>query len=235
MADTEHEQIQKGGRTKRGVFDGNDRVARVARWLRNPVKSERVTELVLECAVSDEAPMLLQRWARDDVHSEIAVEIDALIQDYADDKGTTCSASLQWRLEDGSVWLSKGFRGLCQDNSRENVRPLDGSQLSIITQLQRHNEAKDRTIIELFRQSEDRWGKMFELMDRALERSERRALMAEEQAEDANEERDQLAAVAERATATAEVAIEQAEQTKTDDKLGQVVELVSRQLMSGGT
>lgn len=233
MAD-EHEQIQKAGRTKRGLFDGNDRVARIARWLRNPVKSERVVELVLECAVSDEPPLLLQRWGVREVHTDLAPEIDALIQDYADDKGTTCSASLQWRLEDGSCWLSKGFRGLCQDTSRENVRALDGSQLSIITQLQRHNEAKDRTIIELFKAAEDRSNRMFDLFDRALERLERRALEAESERDEATEAMAELEQIADRATVTAETAVAAAESAKTDDKIGQVVELVSKQLMAGG-
>jgi hypothetical protein len=229
--DKPHDETLARGRPRRGLRDGGDRIATIARWLDVPVMSERVTELVLECATSDQDPQVMARWARDEVNPELAPAIASLIQDSANDLGTTVSALLYWGCADGTKWRSKAFRALCDDAMKENVRPLDGSSLSIITQLQRSVEAKDRMMIEMFRASGERHKAELEILDRMLARVEQRATDAETEATELEQAAEQATAAAEHAARVAEQAIEAAEEKAGDDKVANVINIVARQLM----
>jgi hypothetical protein len=221
-------------RDKRGLQDGNDREATIARWLKNEVLSERVTELVLTARCGDEAENIIARWPRERVHRDLAPEINALVQDFANDNGTTCNAHLTWMTAEGQPWTSKGFRARCSAGTEETVRPLDASNVSLIQQLQRHLEASNRLLVDFVDRSDARWERMFERIDK-------QAVLAEERAQAALEQAEQLEEAAQNAIALAEEATEQAEQAKAaaeaaadDDKLAKVLDIAGRQLMAGG-
>jgi hypothetical protein len=230
--DSEHGETLARGRPKRGLRDGSDRTATIARWLDVLITSERVTELVLEIGTADKDPDVMARWDRTEVTPELAPAINALIADSANDLGTTVSALLYWGCADGTKWRSKAFRAMCDDTLREHARPLDGSSLSIITQLQRSVEAKDRMMIEMFRASGDRHKAELEILDRMLARLEQRATNAETEAAELEETAELATAEAERAARVAEQAIAKAEEKAGDDKVANVINIVARQLMA---
>lgn len=231
MSETEHGETLARGRPKRGIRDGSDRAATIARWLDVLVTSERVTELVLECSTADHEPQVMARWDRNEVTPELATAINALIADSANDLGTTVSALLYWGCADGTKWRSKAFRAMCDDVLREHARPLDGSSLSIITQLQRSVEAKDRMMIEMFRTSGERHKTELEILDRMLARLEQRATDAESREAELEDAAELATAEAERAARVAEQAIATAEERAGDDKVANVINIVARQLM----
>lgn len=219
---------------RRGARDGSDRVARIARWLHVPVKSPKVTELVLACDDGD----TLGRWPRDEVvgaEDSLAYRIDAVLLDAANDAATTISARLSWCTEDGTQWASKGFRARCEKEEAESVRTLDGSHLSTLQALQRHTEAAWAQLATVVNRGEERVERMMGIQERMLEKvlghlevSEDKRAAAEQAEAAALELADAAADAAEAAQADADAAA-----AGKDDPLGKVIEITTKQLMSG--
>lgn len=234
MSDDEHSYVQRTGRPRRGPQDGNDRVARIARWLRQTDKPTGAIELTLECGASNDERELVARWKKDEVSPELAYAINDLIQDQADDSGNTISAMLTWVREDGSSYLSKGFRAVCKAENLEMVRPLDATNISIISQLQRHNEALAAQNAALTARQDDRWERVLGIYERTIETLVHQRDSAVTEAESAKVERDQAIELADTAADEAERARAAAEAAGEKDQLSNVIELGVKQLFSGG-
>lgn len=224
--------VSRNGRERRGARDGNDRVARIARWLNQPVKSPSVTELVLDLEDGE----VLGRWPRDDVSTLLAPDIDAILLDAANDAATTIGARLAWVTADGTRWASKGFRARCADGEQEHIRPLDGSLASQLQQNQRHTEALAGQLAQMTARSDERFEKQMGIfvtlngvLLKQLELSEKRREAAEEREQ---QTLDLAEAAAEQAEAAAQDAA--AAQAQKDDPMGKVIEIATKQLLSGG-
>lgn len=224
-----------GGRERRGVRDGSDRIARIARFLATKVTSKLVTELVLSLLDGDDAGEVLARWDRDDVTTELAYQIDAMILDAANDAATTVNARLAWVTSEGATYLSKNFRAKCDQSEQEHVRPLDGTMQSMLQQNQRHTEALAAQLAQMCARQDDRFEKtlnivtgMQELLLQQVARSEMRANEAEEREQATLELADQAASQAEEAAAEADEA-----KRGKGDTMGQVIEIAAKQLAAG--
>jgi hypothetical protein len=239
-ADTDF--VASRGRERRGPRDGDDRVARITRWLAAHAKLPAdVVELVLTCAPAGEDMEVLGRWAKDAVSATHAQEINALMLDCANDRGTTVGAILSWNRKDNSIWLSKGFRAKCDDADREVVRPMDGTMQSIMSGMQRHNEAfasqlssMASRIMERDDRQDARFERLLTIQERVIEKLVDKLDGAEIQAEVARAaERDALELAANAAN-LAEAAQNEAAEAGRSDPLGQVIEIATKQLLSGG-
>lgn len=234
MAEDEHSYVQRTGRPRRGPQDGNDRVARIARWLASTSKPHAATELTLECGLSNDEREIVSRWAKADVGPELAYAINDLIQDFADDHGSTTSAMLSWVREDGSSYLAKGFRAVCKAENLEMVRPLDSSVASQISQLQRHCEAYAAQLALVSSRQDERWERVLGLYERTIETLVHQRDSAVGEAEAARVERDQAIELADTAAVEAERANERAEEAAEQDQFANVVKIGMKQLLSGG-
>jgi len=226
------DDIARRGRERRGLRDGSDRVARIARWLAAKPLNADVTELTLTLEDGD----VLGRWPVDRVVPSMAPDINALILDAANDAGTTIGARLAWVRADDSPYLSKGFRAKCDDEDRENVRPLDGTMTSFLSQSQRHTEALASQVAQFCANSEQRVERFLAIQERMLDKvldqldvADKRRLAAETREQEALELAHEAAEAGEAAAAEAEAAKE------GKDPMGQVIEIATKQLLSGGS
>lgn len=229
-------------RERRGLQDGGDRTATIARWLRQKVRSERVTELVLTAWTGDLEPEVLARYPRDEAEANATLgeELSSLIQDYADDAGTSIFAQVAWCTAEGQSWTSKRFRGRCTREAEEVVHPLDGSMQATLQQQQRHNEATVQQLIQMSQQLvrdrdsvDDRYARILDSYDRMNERLLSRLEVAESVAEEAAEAVAEATEVAEEAAAVAEEATQAAENAGENDRLAKVIEIAAKQLTGG--
>lgn len=230
-------------REKRGLSDGGDRTSTIARWLRQRVRSERVTELVLTAWSGDEDPDVLARYNRADAEgvADLAPELSSLIQDYADDAGRPIQAQLAWVTAEGAPWTSKRLRGRCaKDKEAEIVGPMDGSPTEALAQSMRHTEAAYQANIEMIRatarereSADARWATMFEQSQRMNERLITLLEQAQNEVVEATEELEEATAVAEEASAAAEEAMSIVEDARGSDRLAQVIEIAAKQLTGG--
>lgn len=234
MSDDEHSYVQRTGRPRRGPQDGNDRVARIARWLKQTDQPAGAVELTLECGSSADEREMVSRWKKADVLPELAYAINDLIQDQADDAGSTISAILTWVREDGSSYLSKGFRAVCKAENLEMIRPLDSSVQSQISQLQRHNEAYAAQLAQIATRQDDRWERVLGIYERTIASLVEQRDAAVNDAQTARDERDQAIELADTAASEAERAAEVAEQAKQGDQLSKVIDIGVKQLLAGG-
>lgn len=218
---------------RRGARDGSDRIARIARWLNIPIKNPNLTELALVLEDGD----VIGRWPIDDVRGaedSTAYRVDAILLDAANDAGTTLTARLSWMAGD-VAWSSKAFRAKCDGAELENVRPLDGSMQSMLQASQRHTEALACQLATITSRSEERVERVLTIYERmlssVLERlgdAERRRDEAEVREQQTLELAEQAAEQAEEATAEAEAAI-----ASKSDPMGKVIEIATKQLLSG--
>jgi hypothetical protein len=223
------DDIARRGRERRGIRDGSDRIARIGRWLAAKPVSASVTELVLSLEDGD----VLGRWPVDRVTVHMAMDINALILDAANDAGTTIGAKLTWMRDGESPYLSKGFRAKCDDEDRENVRPLDGTMTSFLSQSQRHTEALASQVAQFCSNSEARVERFLAIQERMLEKvldqldvSERRRLAAEHAEQEALDLANQATEAGEQAAMAAEAAKDE------KDPMGQIIEITAKQLLS---
>lgn len=228
-------------RARRGLQDGGDRLATIARWLAVVPDGLDVNELVLEAWAGDEPPEMIRRWRKEKVSRELSHEINDLIGDHALDNGSTISARLSWLDTGGTSKLSKKFRALCPKEFQEHIFPLDGSQVSQLSANQRHTEAMAQKMIEATQKvfeisdrSDMRSEKLFDFIDRIMARLEQRAVAAEEIADSAAEEINNAEALAESATKAAEEAVQRAEEAGDDDKMAKVFDIAFKRLTEGG-
>lgn len=226
---------------RRGLFDGNDRVPTIARWLRQSVPdSASVVELVLTAWTGEEEPEVLARYPRARVTEGLATELSALIDDAANDAGVHIKAQLAWVDAEGRAYSSKRFRGLCRKDRQLNVQPLDGTSSSQLTQTQRHLEAlmdvtmQERVRMDSARDREhERYMRLMELQDKEIERLRARIAELETLIAELQDTTTEAVEAAEEAAQTAEEAIAQAEGNTEADRFGKVIELVTKQLAPG--
>lgn len=121
-----------------GILDGNGRVARLARWLREMPKPRDVDQLVLEMK-SEDGWTRVQSWTRADVGMHLALPIDSLVTDLANEIGAYTSCKVSWiSTESGEVWtehalraqpdglqVTQAFGGTAQDTAIQTQRALE--------------------------------------------------------------------------------------------------------------
>jgi len=230
-------------RERRGLQDGGDRSASIARWLAQAPASEAVTELVLYARAGDDDESVITRFPRARVTRELAPELSALVQDYADDVGGQVSARLQWQLEDGRPWTAKALRArpMRSQSGRDiPIEPFDGSRNTDLQQNQRHTEILLRQLIEREERhdhwrdrSEERAERMFAQYERTLEMLRADVDRARAEAEQVAAEAATATQLADEAMGHAEEAVQAAEAAGKDDKFAQVLEMVPRALAAG--
>jgi hypothetical protein len=219
-------------REKRGLQDGNDRVASIARWLNTPIGNNEVSALVLSIWRPDENPTIVARWLRKEVTRDLAPEVNAFMLDFAADEGANCRAKLQWLLPDGAEWCAKTFRISCADKP-DHREQLDGTPISLIMQLQRHNEAFAQTLVKMVEGVESRYVSVFEMVDKQLARTNALLETAQADRDEATFAAEEASEIAQEATETAAKAIEEAEDARKNDKTGQIIEMAVKQLTGG--
>lgn len=223
-------------RARRGVRDGNDRIARIGRWLATPPVSADVVALVLSVhGNANDEPEIVGRWERKLVTVELAHHLNALICDAANDRATTISATLAWVRADDTVYLSKGFRAVCDDSEKEHVRPLDGSMLSMLAQEQRHNEAFASQLALMSARQDERWERVLGLYERTIETLSARLAATDAALSEARDREERALELAEQATDAAAEADKAAQTASQGDPLGQVIDLAAKQLLAGGS
>lgn len=228
MADDDDGFIGRRGRQRRGPRDGDDRIARIARWLVQRPKVDVVTELVLELESGD----VLQRWPAAEAGAELANHINAIMEDAASDAGCTVGLRLAWKRENGDTWLSKGFRAMCREDDRETVRDLDGTAASMLQQNQRHIEALGQQVVMMSTRQDERWERVLGLYERTIEQLADRVTSREVERDRAKSEADEALELAAEAAAAAEAAEQRADDAAAakDDTLSKVIDIGIKQL-----
>jgi hypothetical protein len=225
------DEVSRRGRERRGLRDGSDRIARIARWLSAKPVNADVRELVLSLEDGD----VLGRWPVDTVLPSMAPAINDLILDAANDAGSTIGAKLHWERENGTSYLSKGFRAKCDDEDRETVRPLDGSMMSLLSANQRHTEALAQQVAQFCAGSEARVERFLAIQERLIEKlcvqldnSEKRRVQAEAGEQEALE-------LATTAMESGEAAVKEAAEVvaQKDDVVSKVIDIGIKQLTGG--
>lgn len=120
------------------LFSGNGRVARLARWLREAPVRREVDQLVLEIKGEDGYERI-QSWPRESVSSALAVTIDAMVTDAANELGSYLSARVSWwDSERGAAWSTFALR--VQPDGMAGQQAFSGEGTSVTIQLQRNLE-----------------------------------------------------------------------------------------------
>ena len=121
-----------------GLLDGNGRVARLARWLRDKPASEGVDLLVLEVRGEDGYERA-QSWPRNSVTMALASVIDAAVQDAANEQGSFLSARVVWWDSAKQLaWATFALR--VQPDGMAGQQAFSGDGTSINIQYQRNLE-----------------------------------------------------------------------------------------------
>jgi hypothetical protein len=235
----EQENVSALSRDKRGLYDGADRAATIARWLRNPPQFGNVTELALFTWSADEPPEIAARWPLAQATPSLSAEISELIQDSANDCGATISARLCWLAADEKPYGAKTFRARPAKESEEPTR-MDGANSALLAQQQKHNEILVRHNIELTRivveqstKGDDRFERVLAMYEKQLERLNERADTAEDLAAELQEDASTAVEIAEKATSQAETARQEAEEAAKESQVGKVVDIMIKQITAG--
>lgn len=121
-----------------GLLDGNGRVARLARWLRDKPAGEGVDLLVLEVRGEDGYERA-QSWPRASVTMALAAVIDAAVVDQANEQGAFLSARVVWwDSAKGIAWATFALR--VQPEGMQGQQAFAGDGASINIQYQRNLE-----------------------------------------------------------------------------------------------
>jgi hypothetical protein len=128
--------------------DGNDRVARIARWLaRNPGPTAVALQLLV--SVGDETD-LAQIWDRqfvDDTGEALAFDIDEQIKNVANEHRQQIRARLQWVTGDNPPQPLTSQTYVCNPDQSDIRAELDGGGRSQAKQAQTHLEAMTRLLL----------------------------------------------------------------------------------------
>lgn len=230
---------------RESVRGGNERHANAARFIaaQSWRKGHEPHELVLLCWVGDDDPQIVCRWPFELVTEQLGFKISELVEDYAEDERQHCKARLEFRAApgpggaSGEVLASKKMRGIYNGANSLGMGQgiaYDGSMGAILAQNQKHIEAVAQSNFKLIELVEGRNVAHFELMDRIVSRIEemstahatRERARADELEERLRETEDML----ERAVSTAETNAKAVEEAQDQDRVGQVIELVQKQL-----
>jgi hypothetical protein len=223
------------------VRAGNDRHATIARWIDAqywPADAEPA-ELVLYCWIGDDREDVVTRIPFGSVSPELGFKLSEQIDNYATDAGQHCRARLEFLDAKKETLTSKNFRGLCRRGGEVmGIASLDGSTVSLITQLQTHLHAVMGKFIGQSEMIEQRGLQHLEVVDRLFERVERTFIGLHERenqrAEIAEEKVRELEELVEKATAAAEENAKAVEAAKDNDRVGQVIELVQAKMLQDG-
>jgi hypothetical protein len=119
--------------------DGNGRAARLARWLDQKPALESVDQLVLELKTSDGEWARLQVWPRNNVSQFLATDIDATVQDAANEQGQYITARCAWFDSSAeSYWTEHQLR--VHPEGMGEQQAFDGTAQSQAILMQRHQE-----------------------------------------------------------------------------------------------
>jgi len=117
----------------------NRRVGQLKRWLAKP---PRGTKSLLLSVPEGEVTGVLARYDKAQAVPELAYDIEALVNEHADEAGVYAVARLEWLNANGEALASKVVRGRPTHDGE-----LDGSQVSQAAQAQRHTEAMTRLYV----------------------------------------------------------------------------------------
>jgi len=216
---------------EKSLRDGNGRSARLARWLDQKPTSETVDQLVLELKTSEGEWARLQVWPRALAFPTLAHEIDATVQDAANEQGQYITARCAWfDTAAGAYWTEHQLRVHPEDMAGQQA--FDGSGQSQSILMQRHQEralgmglntinvamVSMREAMELSRDT---------ATQAQTENLELRARVTELEAENAR-----LGGLLEQALAAAETA--QAENAQADEQ-GNVIKLITKAMSAPGS
>lgn len=118
----------------RGMLDGNGRVARLARWLRERPSSADVDTLVFELKNDGEWDRV-QTWRRDAVTLSLANMIDAMAQDSANELGAFVHVRAAWWCSATNVYWTAHQMKVQPDNMGAQ-QAFSGDGQSVTIQLQ---------------------------------------------------------------------------------------------------
>ena len=125
----------------KSLRDGNGRTARLARWLAGS-PPDAFDTLMLESRESGEWSRI-QCWPRSHVGQGLAVEIDAIVQDAANELGAYLQARVAWySSERESYWTEHALRVHPEDMG-ELEQAFSGDPQSATIQTQRHLERRE--------------------------------------------------------------------------------------------
>jgi hypothetical protein len=145
-----------------GLLDGNGRVARLARWLRDRPAAEGVDLLVLEVR-GEEGYERVQSWPRASVTVALASVIDSLVVDAANEQGSYLTARAMWwdtakaiawatfalRVHPEGMGTQQAFSGDAQNINIQFQRNLDRASAlhmqCIGETIAMHRDAQDDT------------------------------------------------------------------------------------------
>jgi hypothetical protein len=123
----------------RSLRDGNGRVARLARWLDQQPSLSSVDTLLLELKDSEGEWSRLQVWPRSNVSQFLATEIDATVQDAANEQGAYLTARCAWfDTAAGAYWTEHQLR--VHPEGMGDQQAFDGTAQSQAILMQRHQE-----------------------------------------------------------------------------------------------
>lgn len=222
-------------RPRRGLRDGNDRTAVVARWLgRGPPPGAAELHLEVRDPHTEDWPTLA-RWKASEVDEPLATEINQLVQDTADDNGADVMCRLRWYDSATGGLTEKSMRGRPAAEHAQHVRQLDGSMVSMLASNQKHTEALMMRMVQMVGESESRWERMLDRQEAREERLHDKLLALMEERDAVRDERDAAIEAANDAAETAEAANRRAEEAEQSDKFGQVVEIGMKQIAAASS
>jgi hypothetical protein len=197
--------VRSISRQDKSPRDGNDRVARIARWLaRSPGPTAVALQLLI--TTGDETD-LAQIWDRDFVEQSgeaMAWTIDELIRSTAEEHKIQIRARLQWVTADNPPQPLTSQTYVCNPDASDIRAELDGGGRSQAKQAQTHLEAMTRLLLPevgtLLDRADRQTERAYSLLDRRdKERDDAIARVALLEAENA-----QLRSLMEQAIAAAE-------------------------------
>lgn len=229
----------------RGVLSSATRTSRIERWLDTHKRIDKANTLKLEVQSGDEGIDVIATWEHDAEWSSarVASEVDACVQNLADENGSRVTARLVWITGAGETWTAFPLRA----DPAQGATNLDGSHRSQAVQSQAHLQAMGRMYMEKMESMEHQSNamhegtrKLMESMSNALlavhERNHQMMQRFDELMGENSELRARTVEAEEGANRAADVAeeaakvVEDLKAEKSDD--GQVVQLVSKMLMS---
>jgi len=193
------------------IESANRRTGQLKRFLAKPPKGAHALRLATDDA---EHAAVLNRWEKGAAVPELALEIEGMVADHADETGSYVTARLEWLSRDQEVLCTKMVRGRPSEE-----HGLDGSQPSQAAQAQRHLEAMTRLYVTAHGQTIERLNglvtQLADITSRSLEQSRvsaeeaeiARAAAAEAEREAVATEADNGSAASERVMKLAELAL----------------------------
>lgn len=222
------------------VRESNRRHANAARFIGSQSwkPGSEPAELVLLCWTGDESPQIVCRWPWEAVTEELGFKVSELVDDYADGAQQHGKAELQFRAASGEVLTQLRMRALYSGANSIGMGAVayDGTMGAQLQQNQKHLEAVMGKLVGFVDIVEQRQLQHIEVLDRIVARiettSEREAARERERAEALRAELDRAEELLHQAVQTAEESAKAADDAQENDRVGQVIELVTKSLQA---